>query len=109
MRSARPDRADQGFGTVQVLKGVTNFALPNDLVLVDHFLRSGEFDRNCCYELRNFATAAARQGQTEVVRAIVKWMLKNLSKADLPEIIYEIYEVDSDPWVFRKCTKLVFL
>ncbi|MDD2038727.1 hypothetical protein NP572_19620 [Pseudomonas putida] len=90
------------FGTVQVLKGVTNFALPNDLVLVDHFLRSGEFDRNCCYELRNFATAAARQGQTEVVRAIVKWMLKNLSKADLPEIIYEIYEVDSDPWVFRK-------
>lgn len=90
------------FGTVQVLKGVTNFALPNDLVLVEHFLSSGEFDRNCGYELRNFATAAARQGQTEVVRAIVDWMLENLRKADLPEIIYEIYEVDTDPWVFRK-------
>ncbi len=90
------------FGTVQVFKGVTNLALPNDLVLVDHFLRSGEFDRNCCYELRNFATAAARQGQTKVVRLIVEWMLENLRKADLPELIYEIYEVDSDPWVFRK-------
>ncbi|WP_372029887.1 hypothetical protein [Pseudomonas kurunegalensis] len=90
------------FGTVQVLKGVTNFALPNDLALVEHFLNSGEFDRNCGHQLRNFATAAARQGQTEVVRAIVKWMLENLSKANLPEIIYEIYEVDSDPWVFRK-------
>lgn len=90
------------FGTVQVLKGVTNFALPNDLMVIEHFLGSGEFDKNCVYELRNFATAAARQGQTDVVRKIVKWMLENLSKANLPEIIYEIYEVDSDPWVFRK-------
>ncbi|MBO2925395.1 hypothetical protein J5H75_27380 [Pseudomonas asiatica] len=90
------------FGTVQVLKGVTNFALPNDLALVKRFLNSGEFDRTSGYELRNFATAAARQGQTEIVRAIVAWMLENLRKADLPELIYEIYEVDSDPWVFRK-------
>lgn len=90
------------FGTVQVLKGVTNFALPNDLVLVEHFLRSGEFDRDCGYEIRNFATAAARQGQTEVVRTIVDWMLENLRKADLPEMIYQIYEVDNDPWIFRK-------
>lgn len=90
------------FGTVQVFKGVTNFSLPNDLVLVKRFLDSGEFDRTSGYELRNFATAAARQDQTEVVRAIVGWMLENLRKADLPEIIYEIYEVDNDPWVFRK-------
>lgn len=90
------------FGTVQVLKGVTNFALPNDLALVEHFLSSGEFDKNCHYELRNFATAAARQGQTEIVRAIVGWMLENLRKADLPELIYEIYEVDNDSWIFRK-------
>ncbi|UUC20534.1 hypothetical protein NOV18_08655 [Pseudomonas asiatica] len=90
------------FGTVHVLKGVTNFALPNDLALAEHFLSSGEFDRNCGYEIRNFATAAARQGQVEVVRKIVGWMLENLRKADLPELIYEIYEVDNDPWIFRK-------
>lgn len=90
------------FGTVQVLKGVTNFALPNDLGLVEHFLNSGEYDMNCSYELRNFATAAARQGQVEVVRKIVGWMLENLRKANLPELIYEIYEVDNDPWIFRK-------
>lgn len=90
------------FGTVHVFKGVSNFILPNDKQLVQYFLNNGGFTKFCSLELRRLAMSAAVCGQTEVVHTIVDWMIENLGKRDLAEDIYLIYEVSTDPWVFRK-------
>lgn len=90
------------FGTVQVLKGVSNFALPNDKALVEYFLSNGGFTKLSTPDLKSLAISAAVGTQTEVVHAIVDWMIENLGKKDLAEDIYQIYESSSDPWIFRR-------
>lgn len=90
------------FGTVQVLKGVSNFALPNDKTLVEHFLANGGFTKFSTPDLKSLAISAAVCGQTEVVHTIVDWMIENLGSRDLAEDIYQIYEASTDPWIFRR-------
>lgn len=90
------------FGTVQVLKGVSNFSIPNDKALVEYFLSNGGFTKLSTPDLKSLAISAAVGTQTEVVHAIVDWMIENLGKKDLAEDIYQIYESSSDPWIFRR-------
>ena len=90
------------FGTVQVLKGVSNFALPNDKALVEYFLSNGGFTKLSTPDLKSLAISAAVCSQTEVVHTIVDWMIENLGGSDLAEDIYQIYECSTDPWIFRR-------
>ena len=90
------------FGTVQVLKGVSNLALPNDKALVEYFLSNGGFTKFSTPDLKSLAISAAVCSQTEVVRTIVDWMIKNIGINDIAEDIYQIYESSTDPWIFRR-------
>lgn len=90
------------FGTVQVLKGVSNFALPNDKALVEYFLSNGGFTKLSTPDLKSLAISAAVGSQTGVAHTIVDWMIKNIGKNDIAEDIYQIYESSTDPWIFRR-------
>lgn len=90
------------FGTVQVLKGVSNFTLPNDKALVEYFLSNSGFTKFSTPDLKSLAISASVGSQTEVVHTIVDWMIENLGKKDLAEDIYQIYESSTDPWIFRR-------
>ncbi len=89
-------------GTAQILKSVSNFPLPNDLGLVEYFLNNSGFTEHSRGDIKSLAISASVCGQTEVVRAMVEWMIENLRKADLAEDIYQIYEVNTDRWIFRR-------
>ena len=90
------------FGTVQILKGVSNFALPNDKALVEYFLDNCGFTKAYIAELKSLAISAAVCGQTEVAHTIVDWMIENTGKNNIAEDIYQIYESSTDPWIFRR-------
>ena len=90
------------FGTAQILKSVSNFPLPNDLTLVEYFLNNSGFTKHSSADLKSLAISASVCGQIEVVRTIVEWMIENLDKTDLAEDIYQIYEVNTDQWIFRR-------
>ena len=90
------------FGTVQILKGVSNFALPNDREIVEYFLDNCGFIKPYITDLKSLAISAAVCSQTEVVHTIVDWMIENLGGSDLAEDIYQIYECSTDPWIFRR-------
>ena len=90
------------FGTVQVLKCVSNFVLPNDRALVEYFLSNGGFTKFSTPDLKTLTISAAACSQTEVVHTIVDWMIKNIGINDIAEDIYQIYESSTDPWIFRK-------
>ena len=90
------------FGTVQVLKGVSNLALPNDKALVEYFLSNGGFTKFSTPDLKSLAISASVCSQTEIVHTIVDWMIENIGKNNIAEDIYQIYECSTDPWIFRK-------
>lgn len=90
------------FGTAQILKSVSNFPLPNDQALVEHFLNNSSFTKDSRAEIKSLAISSSVCGQTEVVHTIVDWMIESLDKMDLAEDIYQIYEVNTDQWIFRR-------
>ena len=90
------------FGTVQVLKGVSNLALPNDKALVEYFLSNGGFTKFSTPDLKSLAISASVCSQTEIVHTIVDWMIENIGKNNIAEDIYQIYECSTDPWIFRR-------